>query len=118
MIKTFSLNEHEVVNAFIDTVVEPQITITDNVIAVTYQSTKEGYQEYFTTFMIESLKRNVFNETVRKVALDAEVEEMKELGANLPDFDELKKKQKDASHNIKRFEAKIKALEEWQTSKS
>lgn len=118
MVKTFTLTQDAEANAFIETVVEPQLTITDNVIAVTYQTTKEAYEPYFVAFMIDSLKRNVFNETVRKVALDAEVELMKELGTNLPEYGEIKDKQKDADKNIKRFEAKITALEAWQTSKS
>lgn len=118
MIKTFTLTQDQEANDFMDTVVEPQLTITDNAIAVTYQSTKEGYQTYFVGFLIESTKRNLFNEQIRKVALDAEFELMKELGTNLPAFDEIKNKQKEAEQNIKRFEAKLTALEAWQTSKS
>lgn len=118
MIKTFTLQQDAEANAFIETVTEPQVTITDNTIAVTYQATKEGYEEYFVTMMIEALKRNLFNETVRKVALDAEMEESKNHGTSFPDFDELLKKQKEADQNIKRFTTKIAALEAWQTSKS
>lgn len=118
MIKTFTLKQDQEANAFIETVVEPQITITDNVIAVTYQSTKEGYGEYFRNFLIEATKRNLFNERVRLVALNAEIEEGKEHGTNFKDFDELLVKQKEANQNIRRFEAKVKALEAWQTSQS
>lgn len=118
MIKTFKLEDYTGANEFIATVTEPQVTITDNTIAVTYQATKEGYEEFFRTMLIEGLKRNLFNEKIRKVALDAEIEEGKEHGTNFKDFDELLTKQKEASQNIKRFEAKIKALEAWQTSES
>lgn len=114
MIKTFALTQDAEANAFIETVVEPQVTITDNSIAVTYQCEKEHYKEYFLNFLVDSTKRNLFNEKIRKVALDAEVELLKELGTNLPEFDEVKNKQKDAEKNIKRFEAKITALEAWQ----
>lgn len=114
MIKTFKLEDYTGANEFINTVVEPQVTITDNAIAVTYQTLKSEYEDYFVTFMIESLKRNLFNENVRKVSLDAELEEAKTAGTNLPLYDELKGKQKDAEMNIKRFEAKITALKAWQ----
>lgn len=114
MIKTFKLEDYTGANEFIATVVEPQVTITDNTIAVTYQSTKEGYEDFFLNMLIEGTKRNLFNEQVRKAALDAEVELMTELGTNLPEYDEIKGKQKEADKNIKRFKAKIAALEVWQ----
>ena len=117
MIKTFQLTQDAEVNAFLETVIEPQITITDNAIVVNYQTTKADYKKYFVNFLIDSTTRNKFNEIIRKVALDAEIEEMKER-TNYPEYDELVKKQKEADLNIKRFEAKIKALEAWQTSQS
>lgn len=117
MLKTFQLTQDEEVNAFLETVTEPQITITDNAIVVNYQTTKADYSKYFVNFLIDSTKRNLFNEVIRKVALDAEIEELKER-TNYPEYDELVKKQKDANQTIKRFEAKIKALEAWQTSNS
>jgi len=118
MIKTFKLEDYAGANDFIATVVEPQVTITDNVIAVTYQTTKDEYETFFTAFMLEGLKRNLFNERIRKVALDAEFAEAKDAGTNMPLYDELNAKQKEADMNIRRFEAKIAALEAWQTSKS
>lgn len=118
MIKTFKLEDYTGANEFIASVVEPAVTITDNTIAVTYQTTKEDYNEFFINMLIDGTKRNLFNERIRKVALDAEVELMKELGTNLPEYEEIKSKQKDADKNIKRFEAKITALEAWQTSQS
>lgn len=118
MIKTFKLEDYTEANEFMDTVVEPQVTITDKVIAITYKSTKENYEEYFLTFLVDSTKRNLFNERILKVALDAEFAEAKDAGSNLPLYDELNSKQKDADMNIRRFEAKIAALEAWQTSKS
>ena len=118
MIKTFKLEDYTEANEFMETVVEPQVTITDNVIAITYNSTKANYEEYFTAFMLDGLNRNLFNERIRKVALDAEFAEAKDAGTSLPLYDELNGKQKDADMNIRRFEAKIAALEAWQTSKS
>lgn len=117
MIKTFALTEDKEVNAFLETVTEPNITVTDNAIVVNYQTTKDNYEAYFVGFMVDSLKRNTFNEMIRKLALDAEIEEMKDR-TNYPEYDELVKKQKEADQNIKRFDAKIAALEAWQTSKS
>lgn len=118
MIKTFTLTQDKEANEFMDTVVEPQITITDTSIAVTFKCLKGDYESYFLDFLVESTKNNLFNEKIRKVALDAEIEQGKEYGTSYANFDELISKQRATELNIARFEAKIKALEACQTSQS
>lgn len=119
-LKTFPLSKEAEANDFIQSVVlmqEGSIQVTsNNEIVIFYQETKEDYQTHFVDNMIESLKRNLFHEQVRKASLDLEVEIYKEKGGKSDDFDSAIKRQKEARDNINLFEAKIKGLESWTKS--
>ena len=108
------------VNKFVETVVlsdQSPVQHNGENFIVFYEAKKDGYQDHFIARMKEGLARNLFHEEVRKVALDAEVDEYKEIGTNNNSFDDVKKRQKEADENIKIFKAKIKGLDAWTNKK-
>jgi len=119
-VKTFSLSQEAEANEFIKTVVltEGGLQVVDDKIVIFYADTKENYSEGFVATMLESLKRNLFHEQVRKVAGDAEYEYRKEKGTNRKGFDEAQDKQREIEDNIAMFEAKIASLESWTANNS
>ena len=116
-VKTFSLSKEQEANEFIDSVVlveEGAVQVTsDDTIVIFYKETKENYQKHFVDEMLDSLRRNLFHEQIRKHALDAEVKQYTDNGGKSESFDDAMKRQKEASDNIHMFESKIAALESW-----
>lgn len=121
MIQTFPITNSDEVNAFIETVVEPSLTITDSQIAVTYKCTKDEYKDFFVDMLIDSLERNLFNEEVKLVSIQGEIDGLPK-DATLTEQNKLKDSKKDTNKTINSFKSKIKALNAlkatWQTSKS
>ena len=92
-----------------------QIQHMDGKYFVFYEATDEEYQDRFIDKMITGLTNNLFHESVRKSAIDAE---LSCLDSNHKDFDETKERQKNASKTIEQMEAKIKAMEAWKAASS
>ena len=115
-VKLFDIKDTEAVNEFIDSHVlleDGAVQVTSDGIVVFYKASKEEYPQTFLSEMIENLKRNKYHEEVRLAAMSAELEVYKDKGGKSTDFDEVLKKQKDATHNIRLFDSKITSLEEW-----
>tara|TARA_R110000782_G_scaffold11199_1_gene34347 strand:+ start:697 stop:1059 length:363 start_codon:yes stop_codon:yes gene_type:complete len=116
-IKVFKTTEAEAANTFIKSVVlleEGSVQVTGNGdIVIFYRETLENYNDSFVAEMVANLKRNLFHEQVRKVAIDSEIEVAKEHGMKSDRFDETLGRQKEATKNIQMFEDKITALETW-----
>ena len=87
-----------------------QIQYTDDRYFVFYEATDEEYQDRFIDKMIIGLTNNLFHESVRKSAIDAE---LSCIDTNHKDFDEIKDRQKNSAKTIAQMEAKIKAMEAW-----
>lgn len=119
-IKAFPIASYDEATEFINTVVltDNGVQFSDSNIMVTYYDTKENYEATFVDQMREGLKRNLFHEKVRQAVNDAEYNYRKEKGTNQKGFDEAQDKQREVETNIKLFEAKIKALDEWTANKS
>lgn len=119
-VKTFRLNEEDKANEFIQSVVlldEGSVQVTsDNTIVIFYKEFKENYESYFVAEMIESLKRNLFHEQIRAASFEAEIEVYRDKGGKSEGFDDVLKRSREATENIRMFENKIAALETWTAS--
>lgn len=115
-IQTFNVTDFEKANDFMQSVVmveDGAVQVAGNNIVIFYKDTKEQYRKTFIAEMIESLKRNLYHEQVRQVAIQADVEVHRDKGGKADDVETTLERSRQATDNIRKFEAKITALEEW-----
>lgn len=108
-------------NAFISSAILTEkagVQYYDGEIIVFYDCLKDDYESYFVNYMIEGVANNLFNERVRKMAVESELAVYKEKGTNLEGFDDAMKRDKEASKNIELLEAKLATLNEWKAKNS
>lgn len=116
-IQTF--NTAEETNEFMKTLVNSDrnnIHYADGQFVVFYEHTKDGYEEHFVDNMLSGLTSNLFHETIRLAAVEAEIKKMQESSVASEKFDDAMKRKKEAQDNIKLFEAKIEAMNAWKQS--